>query len=530
MRRVAHIFIICYPAVNNRLDARIHTTLAYTMKVLMFGWEFPPHISGGLGTACAGLTRALVKADVDVLFTVPTLRGGEQAGRTIFINASSIPVLQEKPISPFVDATKRTSAASPSEEPAPSFTTRVGRASHTILEVPASLSAYTTPDTVTSLPLQQWNYTLASSRVTPAPPQRLPGNTGDKAPEMRGGNRVTEPYAFAGGYGVNLLEEVDRYAQVAVEIAKSHTFDVVHAHDWMTYPAGIAASKVSGKPLVVHIHATEIDRSGTHVNPDVFKIEKKAMEIADKVIAVSHWTKNIAVKYYGISASKVTVVHNGVTPRSGKQSSSMSVPLGVPIVTFLGRITRQKGPMFFVEAAKRVHEKLPEVHFVVAGSGDQLPDMIEMIAQAKLSAYFHFTGFLRGTDVDRVWAMSKVYVMPSVSEPFGIAPLEAIQAGVPVIVSKQAGVAEVMPHAIKVDFWNTEALADAICSLVRFQSLANTLKINGVDHIKKITWDKAAQKLTTLYNELSTKHERKERPGHVLSGPSAKKVTTVPFF
>jgi glycosyltransferase involved in cell wall biosynthesis len=311
------------------------------------------------------------------------------------------------------------------------------------LEIPSSLSAYTSPAEIgSSSTISQWNYSLESGDdKTEYTTSGLSGESAARTTAEIKTEYVQEPYLFSGSYGKNLLQEVARYGQVAAQIAADHSFDIIHAHDWMTFPAGIAAKALSGKPLVVHVHATEIDRSGEHVNPAVFAIEKEGMMNADKVITVSNWTKKIAIRDYGIDESKIEVVHNGINPKeTAGAGRDFSPQLNSPVVTFLGRITHQKGPMYFVEAARKVHRQFPDVHFVVAGSGDQLPQMIERIAQEKLSDRFHFTGFLKGDDVDRVWAMSTVYVMPSVSEPFGIAPLEAIQAGVPVILSKQAGV------------------------------------------------------------------------------------------
>jgi glycosyltransferase involved in cell wall biosynthesis len=491
----------------------------------MFGWEFPPHISGGLGTACAGLTHALEREHVEVLFAVPKLHGGETAERTRFISASHIPILQEQTLSSKaanspLSNTKSTNKKSKSKL----------KRSLQYIEVAANLSPYTSvSESQQPYGLQHWNYTFQNpdDRSIPAGLKASVAGTTLAADDIE---LVKKPYTFSGTYGPNLLEEVHRYAQAGGEIARQHAFDVIHAHDWMTYPAGWSAKKISGKPLIVHVHATEIDRSGKHVNPEIFAIEKAGMMRADKVVTVSHWTKNIAIEYYGIDADKIEVVHNGISPKSESSSHVFSPALGAPIVTFLGRITHQKGPMYFVEAARRVHEQFPDAHFVVAGSGDQLPMMIERIAQVRLSQNFHFTGFLRGSDIERIWSMSQVYVMPSVSEPFGIAPLEAIQAGVPVIISKQAGVSEVMQHAIKVDFWNTEALAEAICNLLRFKSLANTLKKNGAEQIKSITWDKAAKKLTTLYYELSARHEKREEYRILLSGSSTKKAKDLTIF
>lgn len=528
---VARVFCVLVARQStDTQDPRIpgqHPTLTYTMKVLMFGWEFPPHISGGLGTACAGLTRALEKAGVDVVFTVPKLHGGELANGTTFISASAVPIRQKKIAYPSVSSTPSThtdSHPSTASDSVARYTTIRKTERQTVIEVPAALSAYTEPEAGLQ-GLQTWNYDFTRAHGARQEIRRPVKGQASPAVEPRKVTYMKAPYQFSGTYGPSLLEEVERYAQVAAEIARRHDFDVIHAHDWMAYPAGIAAKKRSGKPLIVHVHATEVDRAGDQVNARVFEIEKKGMLAADKVITVSDWTKRIAIKHYGIDAGKIAVVHNGISPRALAPASAQALPFRAPIVTFLGRITHQKGPMYFVEAAKRVHEQLPDVHFVVAGAGDQLPQMIERIAEARLSRYFHFTGFLREADVDRIWSISNVYVMPSVSEPFGIAPLEAIQAGVPVILSKQAGVSEVMPHAIKVDFWNTEALADAICSLIRFKSLANTLKRNGTEQIKHITWDNAAKKLTTLYHEVTAKYESAKEPDPVLSGSSAKKIT-----
>jgi glycosyltransferase involved in cell wall biosynthesis len=227
------------------------------------------------------------------------------------------------------------------------------------------------------------------------------------------------------------------------------------------------------------------------------------MEEADRIVAVSHWTKEIIVNQYKISAEKVDVVHNGIIASDETRTESVA-PLGSHVVTFLGRVTHQKGPRYFVEAARKVSEKFPDAHFIVAGSGDLLPQTIERVAQLRMSHKFHFTGFLNKEWINKIWSMSNVYVMPSVSEPFGITPLEAIQAGVPVIVSNQSGVAEVMQHALKVNFWDVEALADSICSVLKYKSLSSMLKKRGEKEVKDLSWEKAAIKLKSLYEELAT--------------------------
>ena len=309
-------------------------------------------------------------------------------------------------------------------------------------------------------------------------------------------------YNFSGSYGSNLFEEVNAYAKVAGQLAREYAHDVIHAHDWMTFAAGIEAKKISGKPLVVHVHATEHDRSG-HLAGPVYEWEKRGMAEADRIVAVSKWTKNILVNRYGIPAEQIEVVHNGIN--TGENSIIESSELfGSQVVTFLGRVTQQKGPGYFIEAASKVVEKFPDAHFIVAGSGDLLPRTIERVAELRLSDRFHFTGFLDRDWINKVWSMSDVYVMPSVSEPFGITPLEAVQAGVPVILSNQCGVAEVMPDALKVDFWDVEALAESICSVLSYKSLSSMLKTRGEEHVKKLSWGKAAVKLKSLYEELTT--------------------------
>lgn len=453
----------------------------------------------------------------------PNLHGGEHAERTRFVSASAIPIHQTIAKNN-LPVHAHSLAIGGLQGPAGKHNaTEPKKSGHkTTIEIPSQLSPYAFPHTVeTTYSVERWNYSFGH---TAAKTTTYPGHAAGRKHNVRA-KHTTEPYPFTGGYGPNLFEEVERYAQAVAEIAHRHSFDVIHAHDWMTFEAGIAAKQISGKPLIAHVHATEIDRSGAHVNPHVFQIEKRGMALADKVVAVSQWTKNIAIENYDIPAENIEVVHNGIDPKQSADLSALSLPLDSGVVTFMGRITRQKGPMYFVEAARKVHERFPDTHFVVAGSGDQLPIMIERIAQLRLSKHFHFTGFLRGNDIDRIWAISNVYVMPSVSEPFGIAPLEAIQAGVPVILSKQAGVSEVMPHAIKVNFWDSDAFAEAICNVLRFKSLADTLKKNGSEEMKNITWDKAAKKLTTLYHDFTAKHNKRKKSDPLFPSTSTKKTS-----
>ncbi len=421
----------------------------------MFGWEFPPHISGGLGTACYGLTKALMKADVDILFVVPKMYGDEEPERIRLINASDVSVDVRDEVYK-------------SHENKISF-----------MEIDSTLLPYAS---------EEEYYHLVEQLESGISLEQL--------------NLHTQKFKFAGGYGKNLMEEVRRYAIVASAIARDNEFDVIHAHDWLTYLAGIEARKVSGKPLVVHMHATEFDRSGENINQSVYSIERTGMDAADMVVAVSHLTRNVVINRYGIPAHKVITVHNGVEPPRDTSSVSIKKHVDEKIVTFLGRITYQKGPEYFIEAAHKVLQRDPNVRFVMAGSGDMLPGMIRRVAKLGMGTRFHFTGFLKGDDVDRMFGLSDVYVMPSVSEPFGISPLEAMRSNVPVIISKQSGVAEVLSHALKVDYWDVDAMADAIYGVLHYPSMHKMFSKHGKAEVENIKWDQAGIKVKEIYKQL----------------------------
>jgi len=304
---------------------------------------------------------------------------------------------------------------------------------------------------------------------------------------------------FTGKYGPDLLAEIARYALVANVIAQDREFDLIHAHDWLAYPAGIAAKQISGKPLVIHVHATDFDRSGGRVNPDVFAIEKQGMEAADKIITVSNLTRQVVIDKYGVDPAKVVTVYNAVEPNLKRQTGPFKKGINEKVVTFLGRITTQKGPEYFVEAASRVLKDFDNVRFVMAGSGDMMNRMVRRVAELKLSGKFHFTGFLKGDDVLQMLQMSDVYIMPSVSEPFGISPLEAMQARVPVIISRQSGVAEILTNAIKVDYWDVDAMADAIHGILAHPKLSRMLARQGRKEVHNLTWEDSAIGVRRVY-------------------------------
>ena len=427
------------------------------MRVLMFGWEFPPHIAGGLGTACYGMTRGLARNDVDVTFVVPHAYGDEDQRFTHVLNASDVEALYGSTGSGADDILEKMS----------------------FIHIDSNMVPYISPEEYEQY---QERYVKSGQKVwstTDAWKQR---------------------YTFSGKYGANLMEEVARYAVVAAQVAKDleGQFDVIHAHDWLTYFAGIAAKRVSGKPLVVHMHATEFDRSGENINRRVYAIEKAGMQAADRVIAVSELTRRIVIGKYGIPAEKVVTVHNAV--RFGE--SEEAVPeraVKDKVVTFLGRITYQKGPDYFVKAAAKVLQRVPDVRFVMAGSGDLMNHVVRRVAQLGIADRFHFTGFLKGGEVQRMFRLSDVYVMPSVSEPFGISPLEAMRSGVPVIISRQSGVAEVLDYAIKVNYWDVDALADAIYGLLTYPALGRMFASKGLEEVTGLKWTNAAAKIKTVY-------------------------------
>ena len=427
------------------------------MRVLMFVWEFPPHIAGGLGTACYGIVKGLAENGVQTIFVMPSASGDEDGSVATIINASDVPVVStSSSVDEFVNMVK-------------------------FMKVGTNMIPYVDPDRF---------YEMVEAE------KRLREESTDK--------HIGEKFRFSGKYGSNLMEEVARYAMVGGTIAMEHKdeFDLIHAHDWLTYLAGIAAKELTGKPLVVHVHATSFDR-GTEdmIDSRVFDIEKRGMEAADRVIAVSDLTRNIVINKYGISPDKVVTVHNAVD-FSGRENLNVERGLKDKVVTFLGRITFQKGPEYFIEAAAKVLKRTEHVHFVMAGSGDMMNRSIRHAARLGISDRFHFTGFLRGTDVQKMFALSDVYIMPSVSEPFGISPLEAMRSNVPSIISNQSGAAEVLKYAFKVDFRDVDAMADDIYALLNYPALADFAAKEGYDEVNRLKWNHAAAKMKKVYESV----------------------------
>lgn len=418
------------------------------MKVLMFGWEFPPHILGGLGTASYGLTKGLsVQPGMEITFCIPKPWGDEDQSFMKIIGMNSVPIAWRDPSWEYVQE-------------------RVGNYMDPQLYFDLRSHIYA-----------DFNYMHVNDLGC---------------------------MEFSGRYPDNLHEEINNYSIVAGVVARQQEYDIIHAHDWLTYPAGIHAKQVSGKPLVIHVHATDFDRSRGNVNPTVYSIEKDGMDHADCIMCVSELTRQTVINHYHQDPAKCFAVHNAVYPLAENLQAIVdkrkpSAERKEKVVTFLGRITMQKGPEYFIEAARKVLERTHNVRFCFAGSGDMMNAMIELAASYGIADRCHFPGFMKGAQVFECFRDSDVYVMPSVSEPFGISPLEAMQSGVPTIISKQSGCAEILDKCIKIDYWDIDAMSDAMYSLCTNNSLHQYLQEEGKKEVDGITWEKVGVKIRSLY-------------------------------
>ncbi len=434
------------------------------MKVLMLGWEFPPFISGGLGTACYGLTKAMSQIGTEVVFVLPKPVASQYSTHVKLVSPTTL-----------------SAAVGSYSYEMTDFANVLFRA----INAGGGYSPYDTPKTLSQ---------AIEEKIRGA---RRSGRGQHLSPQGAATAVATAPSAH---YGGDLFTEIERYARMAALLATEEDFDVVHAHDWMTFRAGIAISAMSGKPLIVQVHSTEFDRSGEHVDQRIYDIEREGMHYARRIIAVSHLTKSIIVARYGIPDDKVEVVYNAIDLNGQSNGTSMP-PIGRndKIVLFLGRITMQKGPEYFLAAAKKVLDVMQNVRFIMAGWGDMIRRTIQLANEMGIGHKVLFTGFLRGADVDHVFRMADLYVMPSVSEPFGIAPLEAMSNDVPVLISKQSGVSEVLSHALKVDFWDVNEMANKIIAVLRHPPLQKTLREHGRIEVRKLSWTDSARRCLEVY-------------------------------
>ncbi len=397
------------------------------MKVLMFGWEFPPQTSGGLGTACYALTKGLARNGADVTFVVPFAVDNEDDNAWVHLRSAQ------------------------------------GEYQHVSLRSIRSLLR----------------------------------------PYMNSGQYQRGKGTGVKLYGENLYEEVARFSRAAGLLAKKEAHDVIHCHDWMTYPAGIIAKQESGKPLVMHIHNTVFDRSGLNPSGYEYAIEKVGFEQADVIVAISNLVKEHLIQKYYVPKEKIRVVHWGIDQDDPAYAARAPVKkTDDHLVLFVGRITVQKGPDYFMEAAKKVLAYEPKTKFIVVGDGDLLPQIIQQSIDLGISDKVSFNGWFEKQAVFNALKWADVFVMPSVSEPFGLVALEALKNGTPVIVSKQSGVAEIVEHCLKVDFWDTDELANKIVNVVRHPVLRQELKENGTKEVEQFTLDKPAQQVMDIYERV----------------------------
>ncbi|MCM2324086.1 MAG: glycosyltransferase family 4 protein [Oligoflexia bacterium] len=506
------------------------------MKILMLGWEYPPHISGGLGTACEGLTTALGRLRINMDFVVPRLFGEERAPHMRLLAPSAnqivanvqahvrhaeesvaaeqvgLPVLREVSVTEILRRVMGGGAVEPEWTEVAQGAVQEASKRIRRFEIPSYLSPYLkdVPHEIRQKLLRAIERQVAGATIEETGETLVYGSlmetfehAGSKLPPVMQSLLAASLHegSVSEHYSGDLFAEVGRYAAKVLALIQDRDYDLIHAHDWMTFPAGVALKATTGLPLIIHVHSLEYDRSGAGANHRIEEIEKMAMEAADTIVAVSYYTRELIHRRHGISLDKIQVVHNGVYTGSAVKNYRNETQLNSKIVLFLGRVTFQKGPDYFVEAAARVIPHVPDVLFVMAGSGDMLPRMMERVSELGISDKFLFTGFLKGQDVERMFSMADLYVMPSVSEPFGISPLEAIAYNTPVIISKQSGVSEVLSHALKVNFWDVDQLSNLIVSVLKYPELSTDISTMATEEVKRLHWDAAASKTVEIYGK-----------------------------
>ncbi|HKT32471.1 MAG TPA: glycosyltransferase [Gammaproteobacteria bacterium] len=432
-------------------------------RVLMLGWEYPPLFAGGLGKASQGLARGLAACGAEVLFVLPSFRRRRDSAH-----------LKVAGVSDWLRAGSGLRRV-------PRVRARVRASGLNIFAVPARLYPYARQD----------RSQIQRHRRYPDQDPRPAGAA------HHGGVDGFDPLQQL--YGEDLGREVSRFAAQVARLAARLDVDVVHANDWMSFPAAFAAAAPRRLPVFLHVHSTEYDRSGEAVNPHVAGIERQACARATHVFAVSRYTANVLAGRYAVPRNKITVVYNAPDEPMDSFADDPADAKRVPWVVFLGRLTFQKGPDHFLRAAARVAEFNREARFLVCGSGD-MSDGLRALAQALgIAARVEFRGFVQPAAVDRLLARSRMLVMSSVSEPFGLVALEALRDGTPVILSKQSGVREVLGHSLQVDFWDHEKLADQMLALLRLPVLGRQLVESGREQLAHLSWDESARTILHTY-------------------------------
>jgi len=417
-------------------------------KVLMFGWEFPPVINGGLGVACLGLCKAMAPM-VKLKMVIPKTSPDYAVNYMELIGLNAIDVSKLK-----------------SE----------GKKKH--------YKRFSKP-----------NY----FNISLTPYLSFPGEEEINRVQYEVHNSDLQHFEIDELYGGDVIRKVLEFSKISVKLAATKEFDIIHAHDWMTFLPGMEIKAATGKPLVLHVHSLEYDRSGPENKSWVYQLEKRAMEYADAIIPVSRYTGTIIKNHYGISPDKIFPVHNGI---EAVNHSKLKRITSEKIVIFLGRLTMQKGPEYYFEAAKKVLNHYPNVRFVLAGTGELMKGIMERAAEARIGHRFHTTGFLTKDKVNDLLAVADVYCMPSVSEPFGLSVVEAVQYGIPTIMSKQSGASEVIHGSLKMDYWDVDKLASYIISLLEFPTLRKELVDEAYVDLKKISWVTTAKQVLKVYDKL----------------------------
>ena len=451
----------------------------------MFGWEFPPYVSGGLGVACYNITKSLDSLVDQLYFVMPK----NDINQTLFKKTS---LMGADSVNELSVQMKETIGNEKKE-----FDSLIAQHKEQYKE--RKISFLPVESDLTPYSIRNQTVFHEEQRVFFSSFFRQQEKQQSKKQILESQTNLCDNFDFSNP----LFRDVMAYSSKAACFAMMVRHDVIHAHDWLTIPAAFEAKRFSGKPLVLHVHATEYDRSGSGMNSLIYEVERFGVHHADKVIAVSHYTKEILIQHYGVDASKIEVVHNGVAPKlSNLLKSSAKKTVKEKIVLYLGRLTFQKGPDYFIRSAKRVLERRKDIRFVVAGSGDMMPWLVEQVNKWGLGDHFYFTGFLNDVLVEKLFRISDVYVMPSVSEPFGIAPLEALYYGVPVVLSKTSGVSEVLDHVLKVDFWDIDEMANKILAILDYSALKSHL-MKGVEaELPSISWEDASEKIFKIYKQV----------------------------
>ncbi len=428
---------------------------AYVPKVLMLGWEFPPVINGGLGVACHDLCIALSKY-ANVTMIIPKSNPDFVVKNLNLIGLNTIDAKTLRNIG-HADSYKKVKQ---------------------VHFINTHLNPY-------------YNGNLE-------PHHDLHNLSSQYLKTIKVGEDLVEIFQIDDLYGGDVIEKVTVFGKLAAKLALSLDFDVIHAHDWMTMIAGMEIKAKTGKPLVMHIHSLEVDRGGPHSKGWVYQVEKRGMEYADILMPVSNFTGHVIHDYYQIPWTKILPVHNGIRPVEPFKSEPM---FKEKMVLFVGRLTRQKGPEFFVDIAERVLEKDQNVRFVMAGTGEYFNPLLERAAQRGIAHRFHLTGFLNLDKVRKLLSIADVYVMPSLSEPFGLSAVEAVQFGIPAVISKQSGVAEVLHGSLKFDYWDINRAAGYILSLLHDPVLAENVKSDAFKDLVNISWDHSAKKVIEGYQK-----------------------------